>query len=149
MQAAETLFGKKKTEALLGAFREADKDRDGKVGASEIGRLLRSQGLAPTEKQVGEYVAELQTEGGFFTTARLLEIAVKCGRNDTRASDLLEFFAPYDPQNSGKIPVKIFRNLMENVGETFRRHEVDELVRDFAVGEVIDYRAMLQIVTQK
>jgi Ca2+-binding EF-hand superfamily protein len=145
MQTAEGLFGKKKTEALLGAFREADRDRDGKVGGSEIGKMLRSQGLAPTEKQVGEFVSEIAREGGNFTGARFLEFAVKCGKNDARASDLAEFFAPYDTSNSGKIPVKVFRNLMENVGEPFRRGEVDELVRDFANGEVVDYKAMLQM----
>ena len=145
MQVSETLFGKKKTEALLGAFREADKDRDGKVAGAEVGKLLRAQGLAPTEKQVAEFVGEIASEGGSMTGARFLELAVKCGRNDARVSDLAEFFGPYDPQNSGKIPVKVFRNLMENVGETFRRSEVDELVRDFAAGDFVDYKAMLQM----
>ena len=145
MQTAETVFGKKKADALLAAFREADFDKDGKVGASEIGRMLRSQGLAPTEKQVSEYVAEINRDGGFFTGHRFLEVAVRLGRNDTRASDLVQFFAPYDPENSGKIPVKVFRNLMENVGETSKRGEVDELVGDFASGDVVDYRAMLQM----
>ena len=145
MQPTEALFGKKKTEALLAAFREVDRDRDGKVAAAEIGKMLRTQGLAPTEKQVAEFVAEITGEGGVFTSARFLEIAVKCGRNDARVSDLAEFFAPYDLLNSGKIPIKVFRNLMENVGEVFRRGDVDELLRDFAQGDLVDYRAMLQM----
>ena len=141
---AEVLFGRKKVEQMLQAFKEADTDKDGKVAASEIGNLMRSQGLAPSEKQVGEYISLLTREGGFFIPQRFLEICVQCGRNDSRLSDFLEFFAPYDPQATGKIPVLVFRNLMENVGEVFKRSEVDELIRDFAKNETVDYRKMLQ-----
>ena len=141
---AEVLFGRKKVESMLTAFKEADTDKDGKVAATEIGNLMRSQGLAPSEKQVAEYISIINREGGFFVPLRFLEICVQCGRNDTRLSDFLEFFAPYDPSGTGKLSVTVFRNLMENVGEVFKRSEVDELVRDFAKNDVIEYRQMLQ-----
>lgn len=146
---AEVLFGRKKVDAMNEAFKEADTDRDGKVAASEIGNLMRSQGLAPSEKQVGEYISMINREGGFFVAKQFLDFCVLCGRNDSRLSDFLEFFAPYDAQNTGKIPVAVFRNLMENVGEVFKRSEVDELVRDFSKGDSIDYRKMLQTIGQR
>ena len=141
--AAEVMFGKKKVEAMLAAFREADQDRDGRVVSSEIGNLLRSQGLTPTQKQVAQFVEEINGEGGSFVPERFLDLAVACGRNDARIGELVDFFTPFDPFGTGKIPVRVFRNLMENVGETFKRGEVDELVRDFAAHEMVDYKAML------
>ena len=141
--AAEILFGRKKVESFITAFKEVDTDQDGRVSAIEIGNMLRSQGLAPTQKQVAQYLDELQKEGGSFVLQRFLDICVSCGRNDTRATDLLDFFSPFDPQGTGKVSVKVFRNLMENVGEVFRRTEVDEIIKDFAKGDDIDYRSML------
>ena len=143
----ENVFGKKKVDALQAAFKEADGDRDGKVHVDDLAFLLRSQGLAPTQKQVFEFSEEIKKEGGSFTFNRFLEIAVKCGRNEVKALDLIEFFAPYDPSNSGKISVKVFRNLMENVGEMFTRNEVDEIIKEFAVKDEIDYKNMLNIIT--
>ena len=149
VSAAEVLFGRKKVEAMSEAFNEADTDRDGKVAAAEIGNLMRSQGLAPSQKQVAEYISIINREGGFFVARQFLDFCVLCGRNESRLSDFLDFFATYDQQNTGKIPVAVFRNLMENVGEVFKRSEVDELVRDFARGDTIDYRKMLQTISQK
>ena len=46
------------------------------------------------------------------------------GEIEEAQADLEQFFEPFDPERKGKVSRKVFRNLMENVGEPFSRAEV-------------------------
>ena len=45
-------------------------------------------------------------------------------RTPDRGGPCDRFFEPFDPERKGKVSRKVFRNLMENVGEPFSRAEV-------------------------
>lgn len=150
--AAEGLFGRKRLDAMVSAFRELDKDKDGRLSVKEIGFILRSQGLCPSEKQISGFQSEIESEGGFFNKSKFIDIAVRCGRSEhQRANELVDFFSPFDENRTGIIPARVFRNLMENAGEPFKRSQVDEMIKEFSVNENgdIDYRQFLLKISQK
>merc|ERR1711924_227659 len=126
---AVSIFGMPKVEAIHRAFQDAaEKNIDKRIDPHEIGHLMRAQGLVPTEAQIDQYIREAKNLNIDFE--RYLGLCVRTGKDDSRFEDLVQFFAPFDPKGTGRLPVKVFRNLMQNMGESFRSEEVDEILRD-------------------
>jgi Ca2+-binding EF-hand superfamily protein len=139
---AEILFGKKKYEILVKVFNENGKT----AKISELPFLLRAAGLAPTQRQLADFQSQLRNEGDQISLTRFLEFAIKCGPPSDRIPDMISFFAPYDKENTGKIPVRVFKNLLENVGECMKSSEVDEAIKIFGKGDFVEYKEMINLL---
>lgn len=148
---AVAIFGPGKVDAIQRAFMDtAEKNLDKRIDPSEIGHLMRAQGLVPTEAQIAEYVREVKGQAIDFD--RFLALCVRTGRDDSKFEDLVQFFAPFDPKGTGRVPTRVFRNLMQNMGEVFRPDEVDEMLRDCGSaynGDSINYREFLSLIMQR
>ena len=71
-------------------------------------------------------------------------------RTPDRGGPCDRFFEPFDPERKGKVSRKVFRNLMENVGEPFSRAEVrarGEGLSYFVVAEMP--RTRLNVTTHR
>ena len=53
--------------------------------------------------------------------------AARVKKRKRHKADLEQFFEPFDPERKGKVSRKVFRNLMENVGEPFSRAEASSI----------------------
>ncbi len=70
---------------------------DGAIPAGEIGLLMRSLGLSPSEAQIAEFSSEVSQKGGSCNLETFLEFCARKGRDNENLQDLLEFFVPFDP----------------------------------------------------
>jgi Ca2+-binding EF-hand superfamily protein len=159
---AKKTYGEKMIDKLKSSFNERDKSGSGNIPYTDdmpktLSWLLRSNGLCPTEAKVDYFVREVEQEGG-LTFSMVLKFALDTpiralDRNELLGAqaDLEQFFEPFDPERKGKVSRKVFRNLMENVGEPFSRAEVDEMIAECECVEddQVDYKLFLATIMEK
>ena len=143
---ASTLLGRRRYESLRACFiRESQGQKTVETYLLEY--MLRSNGFSPTKTEVSQF--EKQCKAGRFTFEDFVEFAVKCesvSRSNNALSELMEFFKPYDKENTGMIPEVTFKSLMLNCGERFSQAELETVLDAFKSAEnmgYIDYRSFL------
>lgn len=125
---AKKTLGEKMVEKLKTSFVDKDKGGSGTIPYSDdmpktLSWLLRSNGLCPTEAKVDQFVREVEADGSLSFSMVLrfaLDTPIRAlDRNELLGAqaDLEQFFEPFDPERKGKVSRKVFRNLMENVGD--------------------------------
>eukprot|EP00746_Dinoflagellata_sp_MGD_P006784 gnl/MRDRNA2_/MRDRNA2_113368_c0_seq1.p1 gnl/MRDRNA2_/MRDRNA2_113368_c0~~gnl/MRDRNA2_/MRDRNA2_113368_c0_seq1.p1 ORF type:complete len:205 (-),score=35.93 gnl/MRDRNA2_/MRDRNA2_113368_c0_seq1:180-725(-) len=142
------IFGDTRTTEMIKSFQEWEHSHEGQVNVSDLGVLMRAQGLTPSESQLAMYRKSLKND--VVDLPNFLEFCAQTGRDEADFEDLVQFFLPFDEKQTGRIPVHVFRNLMQNMGERFLAEEVDEMIRDCCSNDQsIDYREFLQVISQK
>lgn len=143
---ASSLLGRKRYNTLMTSFnRESRGDKTVETYLLEY--MLRSNGFSPSKSEVSQF--EAQCNNGRFTFDEFVEFAVKCesvSRSSYALSELMEFFKPFDRDNTGMIPEAVFTSLMVNCGERFSQEELDTVLGAFKSAEnmgYIDYRSFL------
>ena len=142
-----------------------DKDRDGRIEAEEVLKLIRSLGLNPAEADVKRIVQEdlkhkatkqqrqvsakrkaQVSLAGTVDFTQVLEILVRVQRKNESFEDLVKAFALFDKDKSGKVDVKELMEILVTKGEGMTPEEAQELI-EFAQptnkGE-IDYVALIR-----
>jgi Ca2+-binding EF-hand superfamily protein len=141
-QRAFQIFGRKHTEYLIRIFKR-EANRRGYIEAYILEYLLRYCGLSPSKKEVVSFCAELNDD--VVTLENFLDFAIRC-ESVSKTSNLIDFFSPYDPDNSGMISENVFKSIMLNCGEKFTPEELDAVMQTFCSEQnmgFIDYRTFL------
>ncbi|CAE7768354.1 CAM1 [Symbiodinium sp. CCMP2456] len=135
---------------LLRAFEDWTKEH-GALRPADIGRLMRQQGYAPTQAELARYAKA--AEMGASAT----DFAAWCretGYKDPSFEELISFFAPFDPEGSGFVPSRVFRQLL-SVGEAFDGKELDAALGEIrakagASGEdLVNYRDFVTLALER
>uniref|UniRef100_A0A0G4GNG5 Calmodulin n=1 Tax=Chromera velia CCMP2878 TaxID=1169474 RepID=A0A0G4GNG5_9ALVE len=145
------VFGAAKVQQIKHYFKEQDKGNRGTIKPEQIAIVMRTAGLAPTEDELRQFVSVANKRANGAVSLELFFgfCAAKQKDNDN-FSDLVQVFHSFDPEQTGMISQKVFRNLMRNVGEPLTQDEVDNLIKDVCGGEdPINYRDFLQTILQK
>lgn len=145
---ALSMFGRKKCDALAGAFRFSS-NGSGVLNVDKLEVALRRNGLCPSLKEIREIRSRHRDT---VSLDQFLDIAIQCEStsNTYGMSELIDFFAPFDLEGQGLIREKIFLELMLNCGERFRQLEIEEVISIFRSREhsgFIDYRTFLTSMT--
>lgn len=116
---------------LEDAFFMFDFDKDKKIETSEIGVVVRSVGLNPTEAELKEIISDVNGIGGKVDVATLSQLIVKRVRDlKTTAEELKDAFQVFDKQGTGYLSVHDLRLSLTTLGERLTEEELDELVRE-------------------
>ncbi|CAD7942108.1 unnamed protein product [Amoebophrya sp. A120] len=160
-------------------FRSRDRLQAGVLSLVECAYILRSQGFCPTEPQLqqlsalgipastaspsrdpatargatGSLKVVEQNEVTEISLKTLLAGACKIGRPEPRRAELYAFFQPYDAQDTGFVPIPVFRNLLENVGDCLPPEEVQEILTELTLSNntmenTVDYKSFIDLITQ-
>lgn len=145
---ALSMFGRKKCDALAGAFRSGS-NGNSLLNIDKLEVALRRNGLCPSLKEIHEIRSRHRDT---VSLDRFLDIAIQCESvsNTYGMSELIDFFAPFDLEGQGLIREKIFVQLMLNCGERFRQSEIEDAISVFRSREhtgFMDYRAFLTSMT--
>ncbi|OWF37065.1 calmodulin-A-like [Mizuhopecten yessoensis] len=146
-------------EKMMTELREAyliqDKDDDHKINISELGSVMRSIGLSPTQAQLAsiaqEYGASANSKGGkLFDIEECKRIVQKnAGLTETPES-LRDCFRIFDKDGNGYNNASEIRHVLTTLGEPLRDEEVDELTREIelTVDGQFNYEEVVQLLTQ-
>jgi calmodulin len=143
------LTNEKLTE-LRQAFMLFDYTKSGRISSRDIGPVVRSVGLKPSEAEIHEIQAQVQQMGGDVDLATLVELVSAKVTNPPaeRPEALREMFSIYDKENRGSISVQEMRHLLTSVGEKLTEEEADQLLKvsGCVVNGQVQYDKFIQVV---
>lgn len=110
------------------AFSLFDKDHDDLITPQELGIVLRSCGLAPSESDIQKLQQQAGKRIDFDTFVRLAQ-NFKANHRETD-DDIREAFRVFDKDGTGYINVAELKHAMISLGERLSEEEIDQLIRE-------------------
>jgi len=93
----------------------------------ELTVIMRSLGLSPTISELATY---LKQKGGRMAFSDFLEVMHVHSRVENLPKEVVNAFKAADNNNTGVIPAKQLRNMLQNWGECLSSKEVDRIFRE-------------------
>lgn len=114
-----------------------DKKGDGKIGAKDVGTVLRSLGLNPTEAKVNDVLSELGGGEVRITFEEFMPIYNDCnGTNPSGTeADFVEGLKVFDKEGGGNITASELRHVLTTLGEKLTDEDVDQLLQNLNIRE--------------
>ncbi|KAG5679823.1 hypothetical protein PVAND_009361 [Polypedilum vanderplanki] len=146
----------KLTEDQLQEIREAfaiyDKDGDGKISYRELGTVLRSLGLSPTEHEIIRFISRHDRDGD--GTISFDEFAISFAdkmRKVKTEEDVLDAFRVLDIEKSGTITVTRLRHVLQTLGDKLSDEEIQSMIEeaDDDGDGLINYKDFVRIMFAK
>ena len=126
---------------LVSRFRDTfklfDKDGDGSIEKYEFGEVLMSLGLAENEENAATLMKEFDKDGDGKVDFSEFVAFMSSGQEQ-----VVQAFQRFDPENTGRISVLTFHNMMTKCGEKFDPEKVEAMLElaDIDAEGMIDYR---------
>ncbi|KAF4120171.1 calmodulin [Geosmithia morbida] len=144
------LQGDALTEQQIAELKEAfalfDKDGDGEITVKELGTVMKSLGLEPSESELQDMLNEVDADGSEF-----LVMMARKGAGGDPEKELREAFRVFDRDGTGTISRDELRAVMKSLGEDLTEAEIDEMLNlaDKDGNGSIDYAEFAEIMAQK
>ncbi|CAD6236292.1 unnamed protein product [Miscanthus lutarioriparius] len=123
------------SEDQITEFKEAfslfDKDGNGYITTKELGTVMRSLGQNPTEAELQDMIAEVDSNGsGTIDPQEFLGLMARRTKDTESEEELREAFRVFDKDQNGFISAVELRHVMTNLGEKLSDEEVSEMIRE-------------------
>jgi len=110
------------------AFSLFDKDHDNIIAPQELGIILRSCGLSPSENDLQKLQQQIGKKIDFDTFVRVAKNFKE--NNRETENDIREAFRVFDKDGTGYVSVAELKHAMISLGERLSEEEVDQLIRE-------------------
>ncbi|KAL8275552.1 hypothetical protein Esti_000503 [Eimeria stiedai] len=126
------------TRELIAAFKDVS-GGGGLILTLQAGNLARRLGLAPSLKEI----EELKVAAGEYCDMSTFATFCKEVTHESDSPDLLaELFECYDRGNTGKVPLRVVKNVLQNCGEVLTSEEMDAVLAELGgPADEINYKA--------
>lgn len=134
------------------AFSRFDKNKDGTINVQELGDILKTLGQKPTEEELKELIARVDTDGdGAISFEEFLAEMKKRLKSWGGEQDLREVFHAFDLDGDGHISVDELKQAMAQAGEKLSQEELEAMIREADVDQdgKVNYEEFTRILTQK
>ena len=123
------------TEAQIQEFSEAfslfDKEGKGTITADDLGTVVRSLGLNPSEAELKNMLKDVDAGGnGTIEFPEFLSLLTDKAKEKSDQADIIEAFRVFDRNNDGFITADEIHRIMGNLGEKLTQEEVAEMMRE-------------------
>ncbi|GAU94300.1 hypothetical protein RvY_06098-2 [Ramazzottius varieornatus] len=112
---------------------------------AELSKIMRSLGLAPTNKELTSYFQNKDISFPAF-----LDIMHKHKESENAALEILKGFKAMDQRGKGEISAKDLMHILTNTGEKMSRKEVEAIFREgkIAPNGIIQYEDFVKSFTE-
>lgn len=140
---------------ITNLFDVFDTEKNGTIDVREVGTVLRSLGVYPSEAQLHSIILEMQQDEPSMFVSRDAFLAVACRVISTSEvvgpspDELNRAFLVLDPNNTGFLDVEQLRAHLTAAGERLSAEEAENFITfatDTETG-LIDWRSYLAAVT--
>ncbi|KND03747.1 uncharacterized protein SPPG_01203 [Spizellomyces punctatus DAOM BR117] len=134
---AETVIPDETRQALLKRIKKAfdtfDQTENQTCDSREVGTIIRSLGIYPSEEQLRGWIAEMEGEerAGYVTFDKLSKVALRLLTSNLLRDDeekLYRAFLALDTDSKGYLTPDELRQFMTTEGEPFTAEEMDEML---------------------
>eukprot|EP00088_Acartia_fossae_P037694 TRINITY_DN38915_c0_g1_i1.p1 TRINITY_DN38915_c0_g1~~TRINITY_DN38915_c0_g1_i1.p1 ORF type:complete len:148 (+),score=40.10 TRINITY_DN38915_c0_g1_i1:69-512(+) len=146
---SDTLSDQQKNE-FKEAFGYFDKNSNGTIASSELGRVMRCLGATPTDAQVSEIISNLKN-AETIDLETFLTIMAEYRIEDDSIEEIREAFSVFDNDGSGTIAAAELKYMLTNLGERLSEQEVEEFMKGAGVdGEgMVEYEKFIDWIVTK
>mmetsp|Transcript_18771 Transcript_18771/g.24782 ORF Transcript_18771/g.24782 Transcript_18771/m.24782 type:complete len:155 (+) Transcript_18771:100-564(+) len=131
MNSNEVELNSDKIAEFKEVFALFDKDGDGTITTSELGTVMRSLGLNPTQSELTEIINDLDADGnGTIDFPEFLEMMKKKIQAIDQLEEVLVAFQVFDKDGSGFVNRAELKHVMTGFGEKLSDEEWDEVLRE-------------------
>ncbi|KAI1868174.1 hypothetical protein JX265_006997 [Neoarthrinium moseri] len=133
-------------------FAVFDKDGTGDITSAELGDVMKSLGLNPTESELKDMIDEADVDGnGAIDFEEFLKLMSQKTAASNLESELREAFRVFDADGSGTISTAELRQVLISLGENLTEKEVDEMMSlaDKDGDGTIDFEEFYDLMTAK
>uniref|UniRef100_A0A7S1IF65 EF-hand domain-containing protein n=1 Tax=Eutreptiella gymnastica TaxID=73025 RepID=A0A7S1IF65_9EUGL len=125
--------------SIKDTFSIFERDKSGTCDVREVGTIVRSLGMNPTEAQIVQMLEEIEepTPTGYIQYEKLEALMMKilvsgeyngaCMARDGEEA-ILQAFEVLDPEGKGHIDAEVMKELMTGYGEKLSAEEVNEFL---------------------
>ncbi|KAI9257587.1 hypothetical protein EDC94DRAFT_614900 [Helicostylum pulchrum] len=113
------------------AFKLFDKNGDGSISASELGVVLRSFGMNPSDAELQDMVNDVDADNnGHIDFEEFLSLVKTLKSESDDTDDLQEAFKVFDADGNGVIDRNELHKVMSSLNETLTEQELDAMIRE-------------------
>ncbi|KAL9099572.1 MAG: hypothetical protein Q9163_004952, partial [Psora crenata] len=118
-------------EDLRATFALFDDNGDGEITVAELGNVMRSLGLRPSETELQDLMNEIDVDrSGTISFEEFSTImAQKVAETDSDA-ELKAAFDVFDKDGNGSISAEELSSLMKSIGEDLTDEDIEEMVKE-------------------
>lgn len=131
------------------AFQAFDKKGTGSISVKEIGVVLRTLGLNPSEDEIGEIIEEVDKDhSGTIDFIEFLGLLKNLSKEGSNKDVLLSAFKIFDNGGGNKIYSHLLRYELSKPQNELTEKEVDEIINEVDADEdgYIDYEGFKRIL---
>ena len=144
------------TEEPIAEFKEAfslyDKDGNGSITTKELGTVMKSLGLTPTEAELEAMIKEVDaSENGVVDFPEFLVMMEQKMKDTDAEEERKEAFRVFDKDGNGYINAAELKNVMTNLGENMTDAEIDSMIAeaDLDVDGQVSYEEFVKMMISK
>ncbi|XP_004308824.1 PREDICTED: calmodulin-3-like [Fragaria vesca subsp. vesca] len=134
------------------AFSLLDKDGDGSITTNELGTVMRSLGLKPTEEELEGMIEEVDADGnGRVDLQEFLSLMARKMQDNLSERQLREAFKVFDKDQNGFISADELRHVMTSLGENLMDEQVEVMLHEADIdgdGQ-INYEEFVKVMLAK
>ncbi|KAJ5079278.1 calmodulin-1 [Anaeramoeba ignava] len=113
------------------AFNLFDKDGDGKITSKEVGVVMRSLGVNPTEAELQDIVNDIDANmNGFIEFQSFVNLIKKKMQDEDKPEDIIAAFKVFDRDGHGYIATHELYHILTTIGEPLTKEEADQLEQE-------------------
>ena len=142
------------TELQIAEYKEAfqifDKHGEGVINSKELGTIMRSLGLSPSDEDLKEIIDSFDNDknNNMIDFNSFLIIMARRKNDIDKEEDLLEAFRVFDKENNGKISARELRYVMMSSGEDLNENAIEDMIHEASSGQedFIDYHKFVKLM---
>lgn len=140
------MFKQNQIQEFKEAFTMIDQDRDGFISKNDIKAMYSSLGREPSDKEVGEMLAECADPDKLNFTAFLTLFGERLHGTDPE-NTILNAFKMFDEDKKGFLEEAYVKDLLVNMGDNFNENEVRQTWKEAPIeGGKFDYEKFTMIM---
>ena len=129
-----------------------DRDGDQKIKTEDLGKVMRSLGYAPTNKDLIDLINEFDSIGvGFLDYAKVEDCIVQfISRSTSKEASVKKAFDTLDEDKDGRVTIGDLKHVLTKIGDKLSDEEVNKALSDAGfnpenVNEELNLDAFLRI----